>query len=231
MLKRMFTTGPDIEKEYVVWNHTVDLINGSVGIQVVGSEDVEWHEGTIKFMYCTGGSGVNRVIKGLKVQPFATGSQWLEVRKSYFTNYPANGTKVNLILDLNSDDTLQIPNPTYQIYTKNVGETVLAINRYDSETSNFYRISHQRKEVSGSYDTFDAIAQIKAFYREKGWLTTDEEGTDTITIPSDYVTVLSTNLSVDTAALPPEIVLHEKRNNNDDILLIPYTVYNPSDNI
>lgn len=230
MLKRMFTTGPDIQKDYVVWNHTVDLINGSVGIQVVGSENIEWHEGSIKFMYCNGGSGANRVIKGLKVQPFATGDQWLDVRKSYFTNYPANGTKVNLILDLDSDDTIYIPNPTYQIYTKNVGETILAINRYDTATSNFFRITHQRTEVEGNYDSFDAIAQIKAFYREKGWLTT-EDGSDTITIPSDYVTVLTNNLSVDTAALPPEIVLHETKNSNQDILLIPYTVYNPSDNI
>lgn len=230
MIKRMFTTGPDIQKENIVWNHTVDLINGSVGIQVVGSEDIEWHEGTIKFLYCKGGSGNNRVIKGLKVQPYATGSQWLEVKKSYFTNYPANGTKVNLILDLNSDDTITIPNPIYQIYTKNMGDTVLAINRYDIATSNFFRISTSKIQVEGSYDAFDAIAQIKTFYREKGWLTT-EDGSDTITIPSDYVTVLSNNLSVDTAALPPEIVLHETRNDTQDILLIPYTVYNPSDNI
>ena len=135
-MKRMYSdNAQDLKIESKPWAHTIDLINGAIGLRAVGSADINWSNGTTKFFYPKGGSGSNRFPGGMRVQPYmASGPTlvWTEIKKSDFNDgeFPAVGAKTELILDLNADDTVSIPNDSFRISSKSrTAESTLKIGR------------------------------------------------------------------------------------------------------
>ena len=120
-MKRMYSdNSQDLQIDSKPWAHTIDLVNGAIGLRAVGSTDIKWSNGTTKFFYPKGGSGANRFQGGMRVQPYMAAGPtptWTEIKKTDFTEgeFPAPLAKTELILDLNSDDTVQIPNATFGI--------------------------------------------------------------------------------------------------------------------
>lgn len=222
----------DLKIDSKPWEHTVDLINGAIGLRAVGSADVNWSNGTTKFFYPKGGSGANRFQGGMRVQPYIADGPtrvWTEIKKSDFEagTFPAVGAKTELILDLNSEDTVEIPNDSFRISSKSgtAESTLVVINRETADV--IHKINYARTaDVEISFDAWDFINQIKNWYRQKGWIETDEES-ETIVIPSDYVAIRDTYVVVKGEAIPPEVRINYKDNPNNHIYVLPRTIVMP----
>ena len=232
-MKRMYSDGSqDLDFTSQPWANTIDLINGAIGLRAVGSTDVKWSDGTTKFFYCKGGSAANRFPGGLRVQPFVSGGPnptWTEIKKTDFTDgeFPAVDSQTELILDLGSDDTVQIPNDVFVISNKNMsGESTLAM--INNESGNvIHRIDYTSHiNMNIGFDAWDFIGQIKDWYRQKGWIEA-EDGSETIVIPSEYVAIRDTYVAVKAAALPPEVRIKYESSPRNNIYVLPKTIVMP----
>ena len=219
----------DLKFDSKPWSNTVDLINNAIGLRAVGSADVNWSDGASKFFYCKGGSAANRFQGGLRVQPFVGGGFWTDIKKTDFADgtYPAVGAKTEVIIDLGSEDTVGIPDDTLVISSKNMsGESTLAMINWESGDV-IHKINYTTHlNMSVSFDAWDFIAQIKDWYRQKGWVETGD-GSEYIVIPSDYVSVGSTLISVKEEALPPEARINYTSSPNNHIYVLPRTIVMP----
>lgn len=229
-MKRMYdNNAQDLKFEPQPWSHTIDLINGAIGLRAVGSVDINWSEGTTKFFYCKGGSGANRFQGGIRVQPFVGGGFWMEIKKTDFADgtYPAVGANTELILDFSSEDTVGIPNDAIRISSKNMsGESTLAMINWESGDV-IHKINYTtRLNMNVSFDAKDFINQIKDWYRQKGWIET-EDGSETIVIPSDYVKVGSSAVSIKEEALPPEARINYTDGPINQIYVLPKSIVIP----
>lgn len=232
-MKRMYSDGAqDLKIDSKPWAHTIDLINGAIGLRAVGSADIKWSNGTTKFFYCRGGSGANRFQGGIRVQPYmASGPTptWTEIKKTDFTEgeFPAPLAKTEVIFELNSDDTVDIPNDSFRISSKSgtSESTLVVINREEQDI--VHKINYAgTADVECTFDAFDFIGQIKEWYRRKGWIEADEES-ETIVIPSDYVTIQGTYVAVKGEALPPEVRIKYSSDPNNHIYVLPKTIVMP----
>lgn len=232
-MKRMYSDGAqDLKIESKPWSHTVDLINGAIGLRAVGSADIVWSNGTTKFFYPKGGSGDNRFQGGMRVQPYMAAGPtptWTEIKKADFTEgeFPAPLSKTEVIFDLNSDDTVSIPNDSFRISSKSgtAESTLIMINRENG--SAIHKINYaSTADTEVTFDAFDFINQIKDWYRQKGWIETGD-GSETIVIPSDYVTIQGTYVVVKGEALPPEVRINYNDDPNNNIYVLPRTIMMP----
>lgn len=230
----MYSDGAqDLKIDSQPWAHTIDLINNAIGLRAVGSTDIKWSDGTTKFFYCQGGSGANRFQGGLRVQPYmASGPTptWTEIKKTDFTDgeFPAPLAKTEVIFDLNSDDTVQIPNDSFRISSKSgtSESTLVVVNRETQDI--IHKINYaSTANAECTFDALDFISQIKEWYRQKGWIETDGES-ETIVIPSDYVTIQGTYVAVKGEALPPELRIKYSSDPNNHIYVLPRTVVTPN---
>ena len=229
-MKRMYdNNAKDLTFSQQPWSNTIDLINGAIGLRAVGSADIKWSNGSSKFFYCKGGSAANRFQGGIRVQPFVGGGFWTDIKKTDFTEgeYPAVGAKTELILDFSSEDTVGIPNDTIRISSKNMsGESTLAIINWEAGDV-IHKINYTtRLNMNVSFDANDFMNQIKDWYRQKGWIET-EDGSETIVIPSDYVSVGSTLVSVKEEALPPEARINYTNGPINQIYVLPKAIVIP----
>lgn len=232
-MKRMYSdNAQDLGFTAQPWSHTVDLINGAIGLRVAGSEDIIWSNGTTKFFYPKGGSAANRFQGGMRVQPFmASGPTptWTEIKKADFDDgtFPAVGAKTELILDLNSDDIIQIPGDAFRIFsrTRSAESTLIMINQETGDV--IHKINYaSTADMNISFSSWDFIDQIKNWYRQKGWIET-EDGSETIVIPSDYVAIRDTYVVVKGEALPPELRINYKEDPFNHVYVLPRTVVSP----
>ena len=232
-MKRMYSDGAqDLKIDSQPWAHTIDLINGAIGLRAVGSTDIKWSNGTTKFFYPKGGSGANRFQGGMRVQPYmASGPTptWTEIKKTDFTDgeFPAPLAKTELILDLNSDDTVAIPNDALRISSKSHADesTLIMINQEVGEV--IHKINYANTaDINVGFDTMNFIGQVKDWYRQKGWVETDAES-ETIVIPSDYITIQGTYVAVKGEALPPELRINYSDRPNNHIYVLPKTIVMP----
>lgn len=230
-MKRMYSdNAQDLKIESKPWSHTIDLINGAIGLRAVGSTDIQWSNGTTKFFYPKGGSGDNRFQGGMRVQPYMAAGPtptWTEIKKADFDTFPASLAKTELIFDLNSDDTVQIPNDAFRISSKSgtAESTLIVINRDTADV--IHKINYaSTADVEVTFDAIDFINQIKNWYRQKGWVETDGEN-ETIVIPSDYVTIQGTYVAVKGEALPPEVRINYNSDPNNHIYVLPRTIIMP----
>ena len=230
-MKRMYSdNAQDLKIESKPWSHTIDLINGAIGLRAVGSTDIQWSNGTTKFFYPKGGSGDNRFQGGMRVQPYMAAGPtptWTEIKKADFDTFPASLAKTELIFDLNSDDTVQIPNDAFRISSKSgtTESTLIVINRDTADV--IHKINYaSTADVEVTFDAIDFINQIKNWYRQKGWVETDGEN-ETIVIPSDYVTIQGTYVAVKGEALPPEVRINYNSDPNNHIYVLPRTIIMP----
>lgn len=232
-MKRMYSDGAqDLKIDSQPWAHTIDLINSAIGLRAVGSTDIKWSDGTTKFFYCRGGSGANRFQGGLRVQPYmASGPTptWTEIKKTDFADgeFPAPLAKTEVIFDLNSDDTVQIPNDSFRISSKSgtSESTLVVINRETQDI--IHKINYtSTANAECTFDALNFINQIKEWYRQKGWIETDGES-ETIVIPSDYVTIQGTYVAVKGEALPPEVRIKYSSDPSNHIYVLPRTVVMP----
>ena len=226
-MKRMYSDGSqDLDFTSQPWAHTIDLINGAIGLRAVGSEDVNWSDGTTKFFYCKGGSGANRFQGGLRVQPYVATGLWQEIKKTDFSagTFPAAGSPTELILDLSADDMVQIPNDSYRISSKSrTAESTLIVINQESGNA-IHKINYaSTADINVSFDFVDFMGQIKEWYRQKGWV--DADGS--IVIPSDYVTVTTDKVTVEEEALPPEVRINYRDDPNNHIYVLPRTIVTP----
>ena len=229
-MKRMYSNGAqNLKFDSQPWSHTVDLINNAIGLRAVGATDIVWSDGASKFFYCKGGSAANRFQGGIKVQPFVGGGFWTDIKKTDFADgtYPAVGAKTEVIIDLGSDDTVGIPDDTLVISSKDMsGESTLAMINWESGDI-IHKINYTTHlNMSVSFSAQDFIAQVKDWYRQKGWIETDGES-ETIVIPSDYVSVGSTLVSVKEEALPPELRINHTSGPINQIYVLPRTIVMP----
>lgn len=229
-MKRMYSDGAqDLKFDSQPWSHTVDLINNAVGLRAVGSADIVWSDGTNKFFYCKGGSSANRFQGGIRVQPFVGGGFWTDIKKTDFGagTYPAVGANTEVIIDLGSEDTVSIPDDALVMTNKNVnGESTLAMINFGADEV-IHRIDYTTHlNISVSFDAFDFIGQVKDWYRQKGWIET-VDGSEYIVIPSQYVSVGSTVVSVKEEALPPELRINYKSSPRNHIYVLPRTIVMP----
>ena len=232
-MKRMYSdNAQDLKIDSQPWAHTIDLINGAIGLRAVGSTDVKWSDGITKFFYPKGGSGANRFQGGMRVQPYmASGPTptWTEIKKTDFNEgeFPAPLAKTEVIFDLNSDDTVQIPNDAFRISSKSgtAESTLIVINRDTQDV--IHKINYaSTANAECTFDAWDFISQIKEWYREKGWVETDGES-ETIVIPSDYVIIQGTYVAVKGEALPPEVRIKYNSDPNNHIYVLPRTIVMP----
>ena len=229
-MKRMYSDGAqDLQFGTQPWAHTIDLINNSIGLRAVGSADIVWFGGTTKFFYPKGGSAANRFQGGIRVQPYVATGLWQEIKKTDFAagTFPAAGSKTELILDLGSDDTVGIPNDTLVITNKNGdGGSTLAMINWESEDV-IHKINYSTHlNMNVVFDATDFIKQIKDWYRQKGWMETDGES-ETIVIPSDYVTIKTDKVTVEEEALPPEARINYTDSPINHIYVLPRTIVIP----
>lgn len=232
-MKRMYSDGAqDLKFDSKPWAHTIDLINGAIGLRAVGSADIKWSNGTTKFFYPKGGSAANRFQGGIRVQPYMAAGPtptWTEIKKADFTEgeFPAPLAKTELIFDLNSDDTVQIPDDAFRISSKSgtAESTLIVINR-DTEDV-IRKINYASTADMGvGFDVWDFIAQVKDWYRQKGWIETDGES-ETIVIPSDYVTIQGTYVAVKGEALPTEVRINYDSDPNNNVYVLPRAIVMP----
>ena len=229
-MKRMYSDGAhDLDFTSNPWAHTIDLINGSIGLRTVGSTDIKWSDGTTKFFYPKGGSGANRFQGGMRVQPYVATGYWQEIKKTDFTDgeFPAAGTPTELILDLSADDMVQIPNDVYRISSKSrsAESTLIVINQEAGDV--IHKINYaSTADMNVGFDSVDFMNQIKDWYREKGWVETDGE-IETIVIPSQYVHITDTKVDVEDEALPPEVRINYRDDPNNHIYVLPRTIVIP----
>ena len=224
-MKRMFETGPKIYFTVKKWASTdsINLINGAVGLQTVGSEDIQWSNGEPKFFYQ--GTG-KRFTGGMNVQPYLTGqganAAWKEIKKADFDTFPAAGAKVNVILDLSTDDTISIPEDTMYINSDSRESTLIVLNKGANDAAAFHNVNYaNRVESTIAFDGRGFINQIKNWYRAKGWLEESDDGSAIITIPSQYVTITATGAEVKGEALPPSAAIYYNPDEFDQIYVLP----------
>lgn len=222
-MKRLFDTGSKIYFTSTSWkSNSIDLINNSVGLQIVGSQDIEWSNGTSKFFHQ--GTG-KRFSGGMNVQPYLTGqgasAAWKEIKKADFSTFPAAGAKVNVILDLSSEDTISIPEDTIHINSDSQESTLIVLNNA-KDAAAFHTVNYaNRVQTTIGFDSIGFINQIKDWYRAKGWLEESDEGGSIITIPSQYVTITATGAEVKGEALPPSAAIYYNPGAFDQIYIIP----------
>ena len=223
-MKRMFDTGS--KKIYFTstsWkSNSIDLINSSVGLQIVGSQDIEWSNGSSKFFHQ--GTG-KRFSGGMNVQPYLTGqgasAAWKEIKKADFSTFPAAGAKVNVILDLSADDVIAIPDDTIHINSDSYESTLIVLNNANDAAA-FHTVNYaNRVQTTIGFDSIGFINQIKDWYRAKGWLEESDEGGAIITIPSQYVTITATGAEVKGEALPPSAAIYYNPGAFDQIYILP----------
>ena len=223
-MRRLFDTGSKIYFTVKKWDSTnsIDLINNSVGLQTVGSENIEWSNGASKFFHQ--GTG-KRFSGGMNVQPYLTGqganAAWKEIKKADFGTFPAAGAKVNVILDLSTDDTISIPEDTMYINSDSKESTLIVLNKADDAAA-FHTVNYaNRVQSTVSFGSSSFINQIKDWYRAKGWLEESDDGSAIITIPSQYVTITATGAEVKGEALPPSAAIYYNTDEFDQIYIIP----------
>ena len=222
-MKRLFDTGSKIYFTSKSWkSNSIDLINNSVGLQTVGSENIEWSNGASKFFQQ--GTG-KRFSGGMNVQPCLTGqganAAWKEIKKADFGTFPAAGAKVNVILDLSTDDTIAIPNDTIHINSDSKESTLIVLNKVNDAAA-FHTVNYaNRVETTIAFSNISFINQIKDWYRAKGWLEESDDGSAIITIPSQYVTITATGAEVKGEALPPSAKIYYNPDEFDQIYIIP----------
>ena len=223
-MKRLFDTGSNkIYFTSTSWkSNSIDLINNSVGLQTVGSQDIEWSNGSSKFFHQ--GTG-KRFSGGMNVQPYLTGqgasAAWKEIKKADFTTFPAAGAKVNVILDLSTDDAITIPEDTIHINSDSWESTLIVLNKA-KDAAAFHTVNcTNRVQTTIGFDGIGFINQIKDWYRAKGWLEETDDGSAIITIPSQYVTITATGAEVKGEALPPSLAIYYNPDEFDQIYIIP----------
>ena len=223
-MKRLFDTGSSkIYFTSTSWkSNSIDLINGAVGLQTVGSQDIEWSNGAPKFFHQ--GTG-KRFSGGMNVQPYLTGqgasAAWKEIKKADFSTFPAAGAKVNVILDLSSEDTISIPDDTIHINSDSHESTLIVLNNANDAAA-FHTVNYaNRVQTTIGFDSIGFINQIKDWYRAKGWLEETDEGGAIITIPSQYVTITATGAEVKGEALPPSAAIYYDPDEFDQIYILP----------
>ena len=223
-MRRLFDTGPELYFTSTSWkSNSIDLINASVGLQTVGSQDIEWSNGESKFFHQ--GTGT-RFSGGMNVQPYLTGqgasAAWKEIKKTDFTTFPAAGAKVNVILDLSTDDTIRIPEDTIHINSDSRESTLIVLNKGANDAAAFHTVNYaNRVQTTLSFDGRGFISQIKDWYRAKGWLEETDDGSASITIPSQYVTITATGAEVKAEALPPSAKIYYNHDEFDHIYVLP----------
>lgn len=224
-MKRMFdNNAQDLDFTSNPWAHTIDLINGAIGLRAVGATDIVWSNGTTKFFYPKGGSGKNRFQGGMRVQPYVMTGFWQEIKKTDFDTFPATGAPTELILDLSADDMVSIPNDVYRISSKSrsAESTLIVINQEVGNT--IHKINYaSTADMNVGFDGVDFMDQIKEWYRQKGWV--DADGS--IVIPSKYVHITATKVDVEDEALPPEVRIHYRDDPNNHIYVLPRTIVSP----
>lgn len=222
-MRRLFDTGSNIYFTSTSWkSNSIDLINASVGLQTVGSQDIEWSNGTSKFFHQ--GTG-KRFSGGMNVQPYLTGqgasAAWKEIKKADFSTFPAAGAKVNVILDLSADDIISIPDDTIHINSDSQESTLIVLNNANDAAA-FHTVNYaNRVQTTIGFDTIGFINQIKDWYRAKGWLEESDDGSATVTIPSQYVTITATGAEVKGEALPPSAAIYYNPGAIDQIYILP----------
>lgn len=223
-MKRLFDTGSKIYFTAKKWASTnsINLINNSVGLQTVGSQDIQWCNGEPKFFYQGNGE---RFSGGMNVQPYLTGqganAAWKEIKKADFDTFPAAGAKVNVILDLSAEDTIGIPEDTIYINSDSQESTLIVLNKANDAAA-FHTVNYaNRVETTINFDSMGFINQIKDWYRAKGWLEESDDGSAIITIPSQYVTITATGAEVKGEALPPSAKIYYSPDAFDQIYIIP----------
>ena len=222
-MKRMFDTGSKLYFTSTSWkSNSIDLINASVGLQTVGSENIEWSNGSSKFFHQ--GTG-KRFSGGINVQPYLTGqgasAAWKEIKKADFSTFPAAGAKVNVILDLSTDDTISIPEDTVHINSDSHESTLIVLNKANDAAA-FHTVNYaNRVQTTIGFDDIGFINQIKDWYRAKGWLEETDDGSVIITIPSQYVTITATGAEVKGEALPPSAKIYYSPDEFDQIYILP----------
>ena len=222
-MRRMYETGSDIYFTSTSWkSNSINLINNSVGLQTVGSENIEWSNGESKFFHQ--GTG-KRFSGGMNVQPYLTGqgasAAWKEIKKADFGTFPAAGAKVNVILDLSTDDTISIPQDTIYINSDSKESTLIVLNNVNDAAA-FHTVNYaNRVQTTINFDLKGFINQIKDWYRAKGWLKETDEGSAIITIPSQYVTITATGAEVKGEALPPSAAIYYSPSAFDQIYILP----------
>ena len=223
-MRRMFETGPKIYFTARSWkSNSIDLTNSSVGLQTVGSQDIQWSNGSSKFFHQGNGK---RFTGGMNVQPYLTGqgasAAWKEIKKTDFDTFPAAGAKVNVILDLSTDDTVTIPEDTIEINSDSRESTLIVLNKGANDATAFHLVNYaNRVQSTIGFDTIGFINQIKDWYRAKGWLEENDEGGAIITIPSQYVTITATGAEVKGEALPPSAAIYYNPDEFDQIYVLP----------
>ena len=223
-MKRMFETGPKLYFTSTSWkSNSIDLINNSVGLQIVGSENIEWSNGSSKFFHQGDGK---RFSGGMNVQPYLTGqgasAAWKEIKKADFSTFPAAGAKVNVILDLSTDDTISIPDDTIHLNSDSKESTLIVLNKGADDAAAFHTINYaKRVQTTIGFDGRGFINQIKDWYRAKGWLEETDDESAIITIPSQYVTITATGAEVKGEALPPSAAIYYSPDEFDHIYVIP----------
>ena len=224
-MKRLFDTGSS--KLYFTsksWkSNSIDLINNSVGLQTVGSQDIQWSNGSSKFFHQ--GTG-KRFTGGMNVQPYLTGqganAAWKEIKKADFDTFPAAGAKVNVILDLSTDDVINIPEDTMHINSDSRESTLIVLNKGANDATAFHIVNYaNRVQTTIGFDSIGFINQIKDWYRAKGWLEESDDGSAIITIPSQYVTITATGAEVKGEALPPSGAIYYNPDEFDQIYVLP----------
>ena len=222
-MRRLFDTGSKLYFTSTSWkSNSIDLINASVGLQTVGSENIEWSNGASKFFHQ--GTG-KRFSGGMNVQPYLTGqgasAAWKEIKKADFNTFPAAGAKVNVILDLGSDDVIAIPDDTIHINSDSRESTLIVLNNANDAAA-FHTVNYaNRVQTTIHFDGIAFINQIKDWYRAKGWLEETDDGSATVTIPSQYVTITATGAEVKGEALPPSGAIYYRPDEFDQIYIIP----------
>lgn len=223
-MKRLFDTGSKIYFTAKKWASTnsINLINNSVGLQTVGSQDIQWCNGEPKFFHQGNGE---RFSGGMNVQPYLTGqganAAWKEIKKADFDTFPAAGAKVNVILDLSAEDTIGIPEDTIYINSDSQESTLIVLNKANDAAA-FHTVNYaNRVETTINFDSMGFINQIKDWYRAKGWLEESDDGSAIITIPSQYVTITATGAEVKGEALPPSAKIYYSPDEFDQIYIIP----------
>ena len=223
-MRRMYETGSDIYFTSTSWkSNSIDLINGAVGLQTVGSQDIQWSNGSSKFFHQGNGK---RFSGGMNVQPYLTGqgasAAWKEIKKADFDTFPAAGAKVNVILDLGADDIISIPEDTIYINSDSEESTLIVLNKGANDAAAFHTVNYaNRVQTTIGFDSRGFINQIKDWYRAKGWLEESDDGSVIITIPSQYVTITATGAEVKGEALPPSAAIYYNPDEFDQIYIIP----------
>ena len=222
-MKRLFDTGAKLYFTSTSWkSNSIDLVNASVGLQTVGSQDIEWSNGSSKFFHQGDGK---RFDGGINVQPYLTGqgasAAWKEIKKADFSTFPAAGAKVNVILDLSADDIISIPEDTIHINSDSKESTLIVLNKANDAAA-FHTVNYaNRVQTTIRFDNIGFINQIKDWYRAKGWLEETDDGSATVTIPSQYVTITATGAEVKGEALPPSAKIYYSPDEFDHIYILP----------